>query len=63
MKDNDTVLQAELEYAVKMVRAGYANAEQASRVCGVKLSDLQDRLAGGGHRTDARGGAQPCQTP
>jgi hypothetical protein len=61
MKDNETVLQAELEYAVKMVRAGYATAEQAARVCGVKLDHLQARLAtqpsSGGSRV------QPCQTP
>lgn len=47
MKDNQSVLEAELEYAVKIVRAGYANAEQAARMCGVRLTDLQARLAQG----------------
>ena len=50
MKDNETVLEAELEYAVKIVRAGYASTEQAARMCGVKLSDLQERLAVGTRR-------------
>ena len=53
MKDNETVLEAELEYAVKMVRAGYASTEQAARVCGVKLSDLQERLAAAASRSAA----------
>jgi len=59
MKDNETVLEAELEYAVKMVRAGYASAEQAARVCGVKLSDVEARLA----VLPSRNRVQPCHTP
>ena len=59
MKDNETVLEAELEYAVKMVRAGYASVDQAARVCGVQPGDLQARLAAITPQT----GAQPCHTP
>ena len=44
MKDNTSVLEADLEYAERMVRHGYATAEQAARTCGIKLTDLNERL-------------------
>lgn len=45
MKDATAVLEAELDYAVRMVRNGYSTAEVAARVCGVKLRDVKERLA------------------
>lgn len=39
------VLEAELEYAEKMVKQGFATPEQAAHICGVKLVDLKKRLA------------------
>ena len=45
MKDATAVLEAELDYAVRMVRNGYATPEQAARVCGVRLKDVKERLA------------------
>ena len=45
MKDNLSVLEADLDYAERMVRTGFGTAEQAAQTCGVKLSDLQARLA------------------
>jgi len=45
MKNASSVMEAELDYAVRMVRHGYATAEVAARVCGVRLCDVKDRLA------------------
>ena len=59
MKDNESVLEAELEYAVRMVRAGYASVEQAARVCGVRLSDLEERLKRRGRPVDGDASALP----
>ena len=47
MKDNTSVMEAELDYAERMVRKGYATAEHAAQACGVRLADLQTRLANG----------------
>jgi hypothetical protein len=45
MKDATSVLEAELDYAIRMVRKGFATPEQAARVCGVRLKDVKERLA------------------
>ena len=45
MIDNISCLDANLDYAERMVRGGYGTAEQAVQICGVKLSDLLGRLA------------------
>ena len=45
MKDNTSVLEADLEYAARMVLTGYGTPEQAAQTCGVRLSDLQEHLA------------------
>lgn len=45
MKDSMSVLEADLEYAVRMVRTGFGTAEQAAHTCGVRLADLLTRLA------------------
>ena len=47
MKDNASVMEADLDYAERMVRKGYATAEHAAQACGIHLTDLQARLAGG----------------
>ena len=44
MKDNTSVLEADLDYAARMVQTGFGTAEQAAQTCGVRLSDLQARL-------------------
>lgn len=46
MIDATTALDADLDYAERMVRKGFGTPEQAAQVCGVRLSDLQARLAG-----------------
>ena len=53
MKDNASVLEADLDYAERMVRKGFATPEHAAQACGVRLTDLQARLADG---------TQPCPT-
>lgn len=45
MKDNLTVLEADLEYAERMVRTGFGTPEQAAQTCGVSVDDLRKRLA------------------
>ena len=45
MKDNTSVLEADLDYAVRMVRTGFGSPEQAAQTCGIRLADLQARLA------------------
>ena len=44
MTDNTTTLEADLEYAERMVTKGFSTPEQAAKICGVKLSDLMSRL-------------------
>ena len=45
MKDNLNVLEADLEYAERMVRTGFGTPEQAAQTCGVSVDDLRKRLA------------------
>jgi hypothetical protein len=47
MKDNLSVMEADLDYAERMVRTGFATSEHAAQACGVRLTDLQARLADG----------------
>ena len=47
----DSVLEADLAYAVKIVKNNFATIEQAARTCGVDPADLRARL----RRTEA-----PC---
>ena len=45
MKDNLDVLEADLDYAERMVRTGFGTPEQAAQTCGVNVNDLRQRLA------------------
>ena len=45
MKDNLDVLEADLDYAERMVRTGFGTPEQAAQTCGVSVADLRKRLA------------------
>jgi hypothetical protein len=45
MIDSIQALEANLDYAERMVRKGFGTPEQAAHVCGVNLADLQARLA------------------
>lgn len=44
MKDNTSVLEANLHYAMRMVQLGCATPVQAAQACGVPLDDLELRL-------------------
>ena len=44
MTNNMTTLEADLEYAERMVTKGFSTPEQAAKICGVKLQDLLERL-------------------
>lgn len=45
MNDNSVVLEADLQYAVRMVRSKCATVELAARTCGVDVEELRTRLA------------------
>jgi len=45
MRDTMSVLEADLDYAARMVMKGFGTLEQAAQACGVRLSDLQERVA------------------
>lgn len=45
MNNAGSTLEADLDYAERMVRKGFGTAEQAAQVCGVRLADLKARLA------------------
>jgi len=38
-------LEAELDFAERIVRKGFGTPEQAAKICGIPLADLQARLA------------------
>ena len=41
---NDSVLEIEFEYALRMVRSGFAPAAVAAQICGIPLPALETRL-------------------
>ena len=45
MRDTTSVLEADLDYAARMVLKGFGTVEQAAQACGVRGSDLQARVA------------------
>jgi hypothetical protein len=45
MKDNASVLEAKLSYAVSLVRWSFFTPDQAARTCGVPLPTLRAALA------------------
>jgi hypothetical protein len=42
---NEGTFDADIDYALRMVRSGCASVEQAARTCGVPVAVLQARLA------------------
>ncbi|HYC44971.1 MAG TPA: hypothetical protein VED01_05745 [Burkholderiales bacterium] len=44
MLNGTTALDADLDYAERMVLKGFSTPEMASKMCGVKLQDLLERL-------------------
>jgi hypothetical protein len=47
--DPVNTMEADLDYAERIVRKGFATPEQAAELCGVALADLQARLAQAPH--------------
>jgi hypothetical protein len=45
MKDSSSVLDADMSYALRMVRGGFNTPEQAAQICGVSLLVLQGHLS------------------
>jgi hypothetical protein len=43
---NDRILAADIDYAVRMVREGYATPQLAAQACGIPLQTLQAHLTG-----------------
>jgi len=44
MEDNEKVLNADLRYALRMLRTGSFTVEQAARISGVPVSELYAQL-------------------
>jgi hypothetical protein len=42
---NESTFDADIDYALRMVRAGCASVEQAARTCGVPVAILHARIA------------------
>ena len=45
MKDGNNVMDADLAYAVQIVKSNCQTVEQAAQTCGVDPADLRARLA------------------
>jgi hypothetical protein len=45
MKSSNSVVEADLSYAVRIVQSRFASVEDAARTCGVDVADLRARLA------------------
>jgi hypothetical protein len=52
---NDCVIEIELEYAVRMVRSGFASADVAARICGIPIAALETRLRAPARSSSADG--------
>lgn len=46
MWNGTSAFDTDIDYAVRMVRAGCASVEQAARTCGVPLATLRAHLTG-----------------
>jgi hypothetical protein len=46
MTMNEGTFDADIDYALRMVRSGCASVEQAARTCGIPVAVLKARLAG-----------------
>ena len=44
---NESTFDADIDYALRMVRTGCASVEQAARTCGIPVAILKARLGGG----------------
>jgi hypothetical protein len=44
MIDNTGILEADVRYAVRMVRTGFFTSDQAARTCGIPLPILETAL-------------------
>jgi hypothetical protein len=47
MTMNESTFDADIDYALRMVRTGCASVEQAARTCGIPVALLKARLGGG----------------
>ena len=45
MTNSSSAFDADIDYAVRMVKAGCATVEQAARTCGIPLPILKARIA------------------
>jgi hypothetical protein len=44
MRDTESVLDADLRYAVRMVQSGCSTPEQAAQTCGISVTLLREQL-------------------
>jgi uncharacterized protein (DUF2461 family) len=63
MWDPKDRLQADMQYAIRMVQTRYATVEQAAVMCGLELDALQEQLTRLTLRTQLAGSEKPAHAP
>ena len=43
---NDTTIDGDFDYALRMIRGGYATVPQAAQICGIPVAALQAYVEG-----------------
>ena len=59
MWDSKDRLEADMQYAIRMVQTRYATVEQAAVMCGLQLDVLQEQLTRLTIRTQVAGSEKP----
>ena len=62
MTNSSSAFDADIDYAVRMVRTGCATVEQAARTCGIPLPILQARIDAVGEASAKAAAARPQRT-
>ena len=59
------VFDADIDYALRMIRTGCATIEQASRTCGIPVAILRERIDAAAHATSpaAANSSRPKLSP
>ena len=60
MWDPKDRLEADMQYAIRMVQTRYATVEQAAVMCGLQLNVLQEQLTRLTIRTQVAGSEKPA---
>ena len=63
MWDANDRLNADMQYAIRMVQTRYATIEQAAVMCGLEVAVLQEQLSRLALRTQVVEGEKPAYAP